>query len=226
MCPAACVTLSVLATLVLSGADVAEAASRLSFEQPSYSITAGASFSVTVTIDGNPNTPALDPVPDGLFSYGFEVGFPAATAEASQPIGAIAVSALNYNGFAQPAQYVATSAYSALRGNINQFSMIPYTGTQVATFYLKDKSQQAGSYELQLAIHDFAPTDDEFVDGAGRPMDATLQLGKAVIVVTLPTPPAPPPLPALSELLSIALKLVLLLTGVLALRVTARRRGV
>jgi hypothetical protein len=227
--PAACITLSVLATLVFADPDMAVTASRLTFGQPSYFIHAGDSFFVTVSIDGDPNTIGLQPVPSGLFSYGFEVQFSPAPVVPQQPTGAIAEFPLDYNGFAQPAQYESQSGYSALRGNINlnTFPLTPYTGTQLATFYFKDQSVQAGSYYLQLAIHDFAPTDDEFVDGAGRPMDGTLLLDKTLIVVTLPTPPDVPPvrpMPALPEHLGVALGLVLLLTGFLVLRASARRQ--
>lgn len=207
-----------LAMLVLAGPGVASPAIRLDFQKPTYTIRGGESFSVDVTIDGDANTTALlDPVVNGLFSYGLKVTFSPGKAN---PTGATAVAALDFNGFVQQAQYEPQSGYPALRGNIDLSAMVPYAGTQIATFHFTDLSLIRGSYVLNLAIWDFALTDDEFVDGVGTPLDESIiqPLGSTLIVVAEPGP-------TLSEWGVVLLALGLLTGGVILIRARAPRRG-
>lgn len=159
----------------------------VTFDQAVYVVRPGEAFNPEILIDGEVGLIGVQPVPNGLFSFGLQMTFPAADATAN---GVAVVPALNFFGFAAGASTVVGSGHIDAEGNIDQVGLLlPYTGSSLATAMLQNNAPVGSVYFLQLALHPHFPTEQLFLDGAGNVLDSTMVFGSARVVV-IPEPSA------------------------------------
>jgi hypothetical protein len=123
---------------------------------------------VQVVIDGNDSTSALEPIPNGLFSYGLQITFDENLVQANS---VNVVPELDYIGFSSEADITISNGVVTIKGNIDQESFTPYSGTVLATIEFTDLGIK-GSYDLQTAIYrTLGPSEQVWIDGIGTVLD-------------------------------------------------------
>lgn len=148
------------------------------FEHSQYLITPGETFPVRVVIS---------PVPEaGLFSFGLRISFPGDAAEV-EGVGAVQPNAdLATDGPRSGAPVVGVGpGFAVAKGCANLFDETRPVSTNsvLATFFLRDRGAGTGSYRLLLTnFNTLGLTEQIFVDGAGRVLDADLQFGEAEVI--------------------------------------------
>jgi len=170
----------------------------LECDRRQYGVAAGSSqeIEVPILIDGDDTAPGLQPVPHGLFSYGFLLRFDSAIL---QPLPGNAVSvdpALDFFGFAGGAKVTAGTGFVAIKGNINPLGS-PWVGNQMATVRLRFQTTPPPSTPLTLEIYQQTPNESVFVDGVGTAIDSQI-VPRPSLIVRLDPPqvqwlPGPPP---------------------------------
>lgn len=148
------------------------------FEHSQYLITPGETFPVRVVIS---------PVPEaGLFSFGVRISYPGDAAEV-EGVGSIQPNPdLATDGPHSGAPVVCVgSGFAVAKGCANLFDATRPVSTNsvLATFFLRDRDAGTGSYRLSLTnFNTLGLTEQIFVDGAGRVLDADLQFGEAEVI--------------------------------------------
>jgi hypothetical protein len=154
------------------------------FDHSSYSVAPGEVLAVGVVID---------PVPvSGLFSFGVRINFDPLEAQPLSAASIVVPLPLDFNSVLGPgASRVVDAGMAAVKGTV-QFSAVPppaYTGSLLATFYLKNADSTLGkTYPLSLQLfRTLGPAESVFVNGLGQPLDAQMIFGSAVVTV-IPEP--------------------------------------
>lgn len=186
--------------LVPGVASTASGAPVVRFDQTEYVLgTATDRFRVDVLIDGDGVRPGLQPVAEGLLSFGVRVLFDPTEARVLDVGTDIAiVPALDYafDGLAPGIREVGLTSGSA-KGFV-PLTDPAYGASLLASFFVT--SRVAGPYTLSLAVFSQGPNESVFVDGNGATLDATLAFGSARVSV-IPEPGAAALLSAVAPML-------------------------
>ncbi len=173
--------LSVAGAILLATSSVGADAVNVGFDQASYQVAPGQAYSVNVVL------PAL---PNGLFSYGIRLILPAGKALAAASDSVVVPAPLNFNGTAGAGALKEIGADAlGVKGTVD-FETIAasYHGTLLATFNLQNVAAAGQTYSLSLDLfRTLGATETLFVDGAGVPLDQSIALGSALVVV-IPEP--------------------------------------
>jgi hypothetical protein len=168
---------------------VSHASLALVFDQSSYHVEPGQTFSVTVSLDADDSISELQALADGLFSYGLAVNFDASAISLLNVSNISVPSELNFSGFNAGAAKSLSNGKAGVKGNINQSLFIPYAGTTLATFTFTDLGTKS-SYQLSSAIfRTLGDSEEVFLDGIGNELDDDLTLN-SVTVSSVPVPAA------------------------------------
>ncbi len=142
----------------------------------------GEQIDVQIIVEASANQQS--PVRGGLYSFGTKLTFDSTKAEAAD---ASVVSELDYFGFAAGAPTFLSPGSAGMEGNIDQFAepLLPYADTLLGTVTLTNKAAAIDSYPLTLDfLRDLAPTEQQFLTGAGLNLDPTIEFrGARVLVV-------------------------------------------
>ncbi len=150
------------------------------FNQDVYIVTPSMpSFDVGVVIDGDDIAPGLQPVTNGLFSYGWQFTFDQTKATVDN---IAVVPDLNFFDFNPGAQTSIGPGLGGARGNID-LSGPAYGGTSLATVSMTNLATAPDSYLLTLAIDPIFPTEQVYVDGAGNVLDPQMLFGTALVII-------------------------------------------
>lgn len=174
----------VVALLAGGLSDVVLASPALILDQASYTVLPGQFFDVTVLVDGDLGQPGIQPLTNGLFSYGWELSFPATKAAANK---VTVVPELDFWGFPPGASIEIIAGIARAEGNVDLNTAEPYTGAQLATVNLQNFGSPGDSYLLQLALAPHFPTEQLFLDGQGNVLDDLIYFGSARVFV-IPEP--------------------------------------
>lgn len=165
-----CILLSVwsMGTAPLAGAIVVRT------DQSVYNVLPGQTFPIQVHIDFNDQTlgNAFEPLPNGLFSYGFSLSYPPAMATVPTAGDIAPVPALDFFGFNPGAMRQVTASSAMIKGNIDQTFNIPYAGSLLATIQVTNLAPASTTYFVQLdEWRTLGPAEQIFIDGAGIVLD-------------------------------------------------------
>lgn len=179
----------VLAALVaLAGFSIgsrADASPIVHFDNSTYTVSPGGTFSVQVLLDMDSATAGDQPVPGGLLSMGVKITFDGGKANVSNVSNIILPLALQNDGIGgNPLKEVASGS-ARVFGSENIFTATEgYAGTLLATFNISDLAPQGDSYTLTLARYSSSPTFSNFVDWGGNAFDSNLTFTPATVNVT------------------------------------------
>ncbi|MAE63771.1 MAG: hypothetical protein CMJ18_05820 [Phycisphaeraceae bacterium] len=154
------------------------------FDQSNFVVAQpGEPFDVDVVFDGDDGTPGLQPLPEGLHSYSWEISVDPAKASVD---GITVEPDLDFLGFAAGARITLGSGTGEAKGNTDQVAFIPYAGTDFATVSLTNLATEPDSYVLSLSIARDFPSEDVFIDGNGAVRDSEINFGTALVIVPEP----------------------------------------
>lgn len=153
----------------------APAAPRLEFEFGQYAVPANPAGTIEfrIMIDGNDTVPGRQPVPHGLFSYGFVMGFDPAVLQRIAEGSVTVEPALDFSGFAPGARVVQEQGQVTVSGNIQPGADL-WQNSGLATLRFRTLSHEIGSTPLTLRISAQSPQETVFVDGRGMSVDALI----------------------------------------------------
>lgn len=165
----------------------AQGALSIRADQQDYSISPGDTFSVRVLLDANDATLPEDTLPDGLFSYGLKLTFDPAEASVVDSSAIHVPAALDFSGVGPGAIRNVGSGFAAVKGNVSFSTFVPYDGTTLATFQVKDLGGMA-PYVLGIEIYrTLGPSEAVFVDGQAVVLDSALSF-RTSSVTPVPEP--------------------------------------
>ncbi len=154
------------------------------FDQSSYAVSPGQTFTVATLIDPIP--------PGGLFSFGVQLLFQPTDVRIASDRAIVVPIPLDFNGPAGPGALRAITSDSAgVKGSVDPIMLPPqaYTGSTFASFEVADISLAPGkSYQIRLGLfRTLGETESVFVSGTGEQLDGNLSFGMATIEV-IPEP--------------------------------------
>lgn len=173
--------------LLFAASSLAHSAVTMEFERETYFVEPGKSFEVRVFLDGDGNTPGLQKLPEGLFSFGVRVDFDPNAVSLSDVAGIQVPSALDFNGFSSGAARATGQGFAGAKGNIDQSLFRPYADSLLATFQFRDLGGDK-PYRLDLKIfRTLGDSEQVFLDGSGAVLDRDVVLSSAQ-VTAVPEP--------------------------------------
>ena len=162
----------------------------VSFDQDVYTVDGiGDSFEVRVVVDGDDETAELDPIEQGLFSFGIKADFLAANVDVSGLEQVVVSEELDFFGFDDSAHRDVGDSFVAAEGNIDQFKdpLDPFSGTVLLTANLTNLAGPS-NYPLELGFFkDLGDGEQQFVDGNGNVLDHDIVF-KSSLVHVVPEP--------------------------------------
>lgn len=179
------IALVLVAVLAGTSEPVDSAVIIIGFDQDEYVLSSGAStFDVGIVIDGDDSTAGLQPVANGLLSYGWQMTFGAADASAHT---ITLEPALDFFGAVAPARTSLAAGLVRAKGNVDQAALVPFAGNDLATVSLTNLAPVPSTYLLSLAIDPAFGSEDIFIDGIGTILDGDIVFGTARVVVPEPS---------------------------------------
>jgi hypothetical protein len=170
------------------------AAIRVDFDQDEYIVfSPGDTITARVLMDADDSTDELDPLPNGLFSFGAQVTFDPTKAS----IGGLAdiqiTPALDHFGFSAGGFKETGAGLAAAKGNVdsNSLPIEPFDETLLMTLTLTNQASAVDAYTLSLDFfRTLPPSEDLFVDAMLNKLDSQVTFGSARVRV-IPEPHTP-----------------------------------
>ncbi len=164
----------------------------IGFDQEEYVVTSvDEPFSVQVLIDANDQTPELDPVRGGLFSFGTKFTFDATKAEIKDASDIAIQDDLDHFGLSDGGFIEVSAGAAAGKGNIDQSvnPLEPFAGNLLMTTTVSNKAAPLDEYLLTLeTFRTLGPNEQIFLNGSGDSLDDDIVFGTArVRVIPEPT---------------------------------------
>ena len=151
-----------------------DAASVVRTDQAVYNVLPNETFQIDVLIDQDDATlgNVYEPLPNGLFSYGFQLSYPLGQGTIPS-IGDIApATPLDFFGFSVGSMKQVTPNSARIKGNIDQNANTPYGGSLLAQFQFTNLAPVSSSYFIDLdEWRTLGVNEQIFLDGTGIVLD-------------------------------------------------------
>ena len=182
---------------------------RVFTDSTQYSVAPGSTYTVQIFLDADDLSRGVQPLPNGLVSYGVRLSYDPKVAKVSSVESITVPAELNFTASEkQGATKAVGDGYAAVKGSISPTAK-PYFGTLIATFTIQDLNASS-TYPITTSIYRVVKGEQIFFDGAGKLLDSELALSGATVVITAGnTGPVFNPTPAQSVAEGDNLKVVL-----------------
>jgi hypothetical protein len=163
------------------GCASASAAVSFQFEKPSMTVESGEEFVASIQIDADASQGGVQPLENGLFSFGIKVEFDPAVLEIGAD-GVFVVPALNYSGFIPGAEVQVNANNIIIKGNIllESQNSPPYEGSLIAEIVFRNIGASPRA-ALTLDSARSNPNEVLILDGQGNALDNTAQFHAAEV---------------------------------------------
>ena len=160
----------------------AQAGPIVHFDNSSYTVTTGGTFSVQVFLDMDSIT-AGDQVPaSGLFSMGFKINYLNSKAEVTNTSWIVLPTAISTDGLGGAAPESFGAGYVGAAGAESLAATSGYMSPLLATVTIHDLSAAPDSYTLTLSKY-YTPGDNFVQYGQSANFDSTISFGTATVNV-------------------------------------------
>ena len=153
----------------------------IGFDQPTYTATPGADFTVSVLLDADGQVPDFQGLPQGLLSMGFKVLYVPSDATVAGPDAIVLPPEMTTDGLGGPALKDVGPGRAGAAAAVDLNSQTGYKDPLLATFHFQNTALVG--YELRLGLYFSDPRMANFVDFPGASLDADMQFGSAMVSV-------------------------------------------